>query len=114
MNEKKINEAFSIISIRLQDDFADAQIFNLEKLKAWLNDQIDNIELLKNRINLPIIANGGASDLQSFEELFNKTEIASACAGTTFVYFGPRKAVLINYPSTYSVDKIMNQHSINL
>ena len=31
-----------------------------------------------------------------------------------FVYFGPRKAVLINYPSTYSVDKIMNQHSIHL
>ena len=75
---------------------------------------LDLYRLLKNRINLPIIANGGASNLQSFEELFNKTEIASACAGTTFVYFGPRKAVLINYPSTYSVDKIMNQHSIHL
>ena len=74
---------------------------------------LDLYRLLKNRINLPIIANGGAS-IQSFEELFNKTEIASACAGTTFVYFGPRKAVLINYPSTYSVDKIMNQHSIHL
>lgn len=70
-------------------------------------------KMIENNVNLPIIAGGGAFNLASFEELFNNTEISSASAGATFVFYGPRKAVLINYPNSDTIDKIMNKYEKN-
>ncbi len=67
-------------------------------------------KMLENKVNLPIIANGGASNLASFEGLFDKTEISAASAGASFVYYGSRKAVLINYPDSASMQKIMDKY----
>lgn len=64
----------------------------------------------QNQINLPIIAQGGAANLESFKELFEKTKISSASAGAAFVYFGKRKAVLINYPEKKEIDALMQKY----
>lgn len=72
-----------------------------------------DIELYKHiedQVKLPIIAHGGASDINSFTELFDKTDISSASAGSTFVYFGKRKAVLINYPKKKDIDMLLEKY----
>ena len=71
---------------------------------------IDLYKLIQNEVHLPIIAHGGASDINSFNELFDSTDISSASAGSAFVYFGKRKAVLINYPEKKEIDVIMNKY----
>ncbi len=68
---------------------------------------------IENEVNLPIIAGGGASNLESFEDLFSKTKMSSACAGTTFIYYGSRKAVLINYPTSEQLEIVMNKYESN-
>ena len=67
-------------------------------------------EFVKNLVNIPIIAHGGASNLISFEELFNKTFISAAAGGSSFVYYGNRKAVLINYPTKKEIQNLMEKY----
>lgn len=49
--------------------------------------------------NLPIICCGGASSLADMRKAVVDCGAHAAAAGSFFVFFGPRRAVLINYPS---------------
>jgi imidazole glycerol-phosphate synthase subunit HisF len=55
-------------------------------------------ERLSREINIPIIALGGAKDVNDMETLWNSSAVNSFCAGSMFVYYGKMKGVLINYP----------------
>ncbi|MBC36026.1 MAG: imidazole glycerol phosphate synthase subunit HisF [Bacteroidetes bacterium] len=56
------------------------------------------IEEIAKSVKIPVVAAGGASKLNDFKQA---TEVfaSAVAAGSMFVYHGPRKAVLINYPS---------------
>lgn len=56
------------------------------------------IEKVSSSVNIPVVAMGGAGNLSDCVEAVNKGASAAA-AGSLFVYYGPLKAVLINYPS---------------
>jgi cyclase len=58
---------------------------------------LDLIEKVRERTNLPITVMGGAVSLQNIENLINKHGIIGVAAGSLFVFRGPYKAVLINY-----------------
>ena len=49
--------------------------------------------------NLPVICLGGAGSLADLKEAVKECGAHAVAAGSLFVFFGPRKAVLINYPS---------------
>jgi len=49
-------------------------------------------------INIPLVALGGAGSIQDLEMALQSGAHASA-AGSLFIYKGPHKAVLINYPT---------------
>ncbi|MEO7310309.1 MAG: AglZ/HisF2 family acetamidino modification protein [Chitinophagaceae bacterium] len=51
------------------------------------------------RVGIPVIACGGAGKLDDIKECSEKTNAAAFAAGSMFVYHGPHKAVLINYPT---------------
>lgn len=60
-----------------------------------------NLEIINQvakSVNIPIIAGCGAGSLNHFKPAINSGAHAVA-AGSMFVYHGPRRAVLINYPS---------------
>ena len=63
-----------------------------------------------NQVSIPIIANGGAQGEQSFQKIFDETNISSASGGSCFVYYGERKAVLINYPSNKVINNLMERY----
>jgi len=70
-----------------------------------------SIKLLReisDSLDIPIIACGGAGSLDDIKELFNKTNVQAAAAGSIFVYHGPHKAVLISYPSRIEIQKILS------
>jgi cyclase len=48
---------------------------------------------------VPVIASGGAGNQAHLKELFSKTDVSAVGVGSLFVFNGPRKAVLISYPS---------------
>ncbi|MCK5334499.1 MAG: imidazole glycerol phosphate synthase subunit HisF, partial [Candidatus Aenigmarchaeota archaeon] len=59
---------------------------------------LDLIRNVSEAVKIPVIACGGAGKLDDFREAicFGASAVA---AGSFFVFYGPHKAVLINYPS---------------
>ncbi|MGI9214232.1 MAG: HisA/HisF-related TIM barrel protein [Gammaproteobacteria bacterium] len=69
-----------------------------------------NFDLLievNKKIQIPMVASGGAKSYADIASLFSKVNI-SAAAGALFVYYGPYNAVLISYPSQEEKLKILN------
>lgn len=59
---------------------------------------ITSIANIAEKLNVPTVACGGAGALKHVEDLISATEISGVAAGSMFVYHGPLKAVLVNYP----------------
>ncbi|TSA14242.1 imidazole glycerol phosphate synthase cyclase subunit [bacterium] len=57
------------------------------------------VSLVRNATSLPMTVIGGAGSLKDIEELFRSFGIIGAAAGSLFVFKGPYRAVLINYPN---------------
>jgi cyclase len=68
---------------------------------------MDLITSIRESINIPITALGGAGSLEDIKSLIDKHSIIGAAAGSLFVFKGKYKAVLINYPSQAEKDKII-------
>ena len=47
---------------------------------------------------LPVIACGGAASLNDMKDAFILGGASACAAGSMFVFHGPRKGVLVNYP----------------
>jgi imidazole glycerol-phosphate synthase subunit HisF len=60
-----------------------------------------DIELICNiasNLTIPVIALGGAGKVDHLVEAYQKGKAGGIAAGSMFVYHGPKKGVLINYP----------------
>ncbi|MCU0333823.1 MAG: HisA/HisF-related TIM barrel protein [Chitinophagaceae bacterium] len=55
------------------------------------------------QVPVPVIAAGGAGSLQHMQALAASSRIRAFAAGSLFVYYGPHRAVLINYPEPNSI-----------
>lgn len=67
-----------------------------------------NLELiakLSQKTSVPLIACGGADDLDDMRQVFASGSSAAA-AGSMFVFYGPHRAVLITYPEYAKVKKL--------
>lgn len=67
---------------------------------------LEFIEEIVNSCSVPVIGTGGASSHEYIKEFFQKTNASAIAAGSIFVYHGPHKAVLINYPSYETKTKL--------
>lgn len=67
------------------------------------------IKKVRDVIRLPLTFLGGAGSLGSIAELFETCGIVGAAAGSLFVFKGPYRAVLINYPSPKEKEKLFHR-----
>jgi cyclase len=61
-----------------------------------------NIELLKSitdAVSIPVVALGGARELNDFKVAVTQANVSAVAAGDMFVFNGKHKAVLITYPA---------------
>lgn len=56
------------------------------------------IKKITDAIDIPIIACGGAGDLEDIFKVIREGNVSAAAAGSLFVFYGKHKAVLITYP----------------
>lgn len=57
------------------------------------------IKKVSNSVSIPVVALGGAKDFSDFKFSVQNSYASAVAAGSLFVYHGPKKAVLINYPT---------------
>jgi cyclase len=70
-----------------------------------------DIELIKgiaNTIRIPVIACGGAGNLNDFAMAVNQGGASAVAAGSFFIFHGKRRAVLITYPSYSEISDLFN------
>ena len=68
-----------------------------------------DIELLKkitDVVNMPVIACGGAGNINHFGEAVHQGRASAVAAGTMFVFHGKHRAVLISYPSQQELSRV--------
>ena len=87
-------------------------VTSIESEGTRLGFDMNLFEEISSIASIPIIANGGAKDIKSFQKLFDETNISAAAAGACFVYYGQRKAVLINYPDLKSINSLMERYEV--
>jgi len=66
------------------------------------------IDQVRQAITLPLTVLGGAGSLKHIEEVICKYGIIGVAAGSLFVFKGIYRAVLINYPSRFEKDMLLN------
>lgn len=65
---------------------------------TYMGYDLNLIKYVSENTTIPIIPCGGCSSFKNFEDLNSFDGINGYAAGSVFVFYGPRKAVLINYP----------------
>ncbi len=64
------------------------------------------IDKIANSISIPLTVLGGGGSLADIEKVIDKYGVIGVAAGSLFVFKGPYKAVLINYPNQDIKNKI--------
>jgi cyclase len=73
---------------------------------------LDLTRQVSDAVAVPVIACGGAGSLEDFRQGFDQGRAHALAAGSLFVYHGPRKAVLVNYPSKADISKLFDNREI--
>jgi len=66
------------------------------------------VKLVSDAVSVPVIACGGAGSLKDFADAVSKGGASAAAAGSMFVFHGPRRAVLINYPEEKELEALFS------
>lgn len=66
---------------------------------------IDMVKEIANKLTIPVIACGGAGNLEDFKKA-KESGIHGCAAGSMFIYHQKHKAVLINYPEYNELEKL--------
>jgi cyclase len=66
------------------------------------------VSIFTQNVNIPVIASGGAGNLNDFKEAIIKTKCSALAAGSLFVYKGTQKGILINYPTRENILTVFN------
>ena len=65
---------------------------------TYMGYDLNLIKYVSENTTIPIVPCGGCSSFENFDDLDSFDGISGYAAGSVFVFYGPRKAVLINYP----------------
>lgn len=68
------------------------------------------IRSVRQVVGVPVVACGGASSLQNCKSAIEEGGAAAAAAGALFVYKGPHRAVLINYPDSQALKSLFKEY----
>lgn len=71
---------------------------------------LDFIKAVSRAVKIPVIAAGGAGNLEDFSKAIHQAGAAAVSAGSLFVFHGKRRAVLISYPGKKEIEKVINSN----
>jgi imidazole glycerol-phosphate synthase subunit HisF len=92
---------------RMQDLGAGEILLNSIDRDGTMNGyDIDMIKSVTAKIEIPLVASGGAGNLQDFRAAITEGGASAASAGSIFVFQGIHRAVLITYPEQKELENL--------
>jgi cyclase len=73
-------------------------INSIEQDGMMIGYDLKLIKEVAEAVEIPVVAAGGAGSLRDFKRAVSESYASAVGAGSLFVFHGPRKAVLVNYP----------------
>ena len=81
---------------------------NIDREGTMTGYDIDTLSDIAENIDIPVIAMGGCGNIGHIETLLKNKTVRSFACGSFFVYKGPLRGVLINYPSSENIKTLNN------
>ena len=109
-NQKKIRNLDPVsFAIQMQELGAGELMVNsVDKDGTMTGMDLDLIKMISTKVDVPVIACGGAGTLQHLKDAIDIGCASAVSAGSMFVFYGKKKAVLISYPSYNKVQKLFS------
>jgi cyclase len=67
---------------------------------------LDLVSRVSESVTIPVVALGGAGRLDHLRRAYQETHASGLAAGSMFVFHGPKRGVLINYPDRAEITKL--------
>lgn len=97
---KKINKEPALLAKMAEDLGAGEILLNsIDRDGTMQGYDLDLIKKVVKSVTIPVTACGGASGIDDIKKVLVEGRAHAAAAGSMFVYYGKKKAVLINTPS---------------
>ncbi len=111
-NAKKKSNYNLIEFIKLIENNGAGEIIiqSVDRDGTYLGYDTDLIKLVSENVSIPVVALGGASEYNDFKSAFKNSYASAVAAGSIFVYHGPRRAVLINYPEKQNLKELFDEN----
>ncbi len=74
---------------------------------------LELVSKVSQSVTIPVVALGGAGNISDFKKVIDEGKCSAVAAGSLFVYHGPRRAVLINYPSRQELNNLFVDYKID-
>jgi len=81
---------------------------SVEKDGTMSGYDLELIKQVSGAVTIPVVALGGAGTLAHLKQAVIESNASAVAAGSMFVYHGPRRAVLVNYPSRQELNTLFS------
>lgn len=96
-------------ALRMQDMGAGELLINsVDRDGTMSGYDIELIKMITETVNIPVVACGGAGNLNDIYEIIVKGKASAAAVGSLFVFYGRLRAVLINYPEQEELELLFS------
>ena len=109
-NGKK-SSAYSVVdfAVLMQENGAGELIIQSIERDGKMNGyDLDAIRQVSEKVSIPVVALGGAKELNDLKLAYSEAYASGVAAGSLFVYQGIHRGVLINYPDKDTIHKLMS------
>ena len=83
-------------------------IQSIDKDGTYEGYDLELVNKISKAVTIPVVALGGAGNLCDFQKGVFEGKCSAVAAGSLFVYHGPRRAVLINYPNKEELNQLFS------
>lgn len=110
LNGKKNTKHEPVTFAKHMEIMGAGEIFlnSIERDGTMQGYDIKLIKEVSTSLSIPVIACGGAGRLEDFADAIKKGGASAVAAGSMFVFYGKHRAVLINYPTIQSLEKLFS------
>jgi imidazole glycerol-phosphate synthase subunit HisF len=83
-------------------------IQSIDRDGTMLGYDLPLIRKISEAVSIPVVALGGAGNLQHMKQAYTEAYANGLAAGSMFVYHGARRGILINYPEQEEIRNIIS------
>lgn len=70
---------------------------------------VELVKQIASMVAVPVVALGGCGSFDDIRQIVTEGQASAASAGSMFVYHGPRRAVLINFPTQAELQQLVSK-----